>query len=155
VPKSQSFVPNRTPAPWRQSFAISSRTPQAQPIFAQKIAGMWLRYDLPGDHPLIGRSAPDLEFEDGTRLGAHLHDGTALLLNLNGGEKLHAVGERWAGRVKCVSTKAKDNLGLTALFVRPDGFVAWAQEGEGNVSDAQAALIRWIGIPSDHPVPSP
>jgi hypothetical protein len=76
-----------------------------------------------------------------------------LLLNLNGGEKLHAVGERWAGRVKYVSTKAKDSLSLTALFVRPDGFVAWAQEGEGNVSDARAALIRWIGMPSGQPVP--
>ncbi len=76
-----------------------------------------------------------------------------MLLNLNGGEKLRALGEGWAGRVKYVFTKAKESLGLTALFVRPDGFVAWAQEGEGNVSDAHAALIRWTGMPSGHPVP--
>ena len=129
------------------------QTPTGATYFAQKIAGVWLRYNLPGDHPLIGRSAPDLEFEDGTRLGALLQDGTALLLNLNGGEKLRAVGERWAGRVKYVSTKAKDSLGLTALFVRPDGFVAWAQEGEGNVSDAHAALIRWTGMHPGNSVP--
>jgi hypothetical protein len=128
-------------------------TPAGTTYFAQKIAGMWLRYNLRGDHPIVGRSAPDFEFEDGTRLGALLHDGAALMLDLSGGEKLHALVERWDGRVKYVSTKAKDSLGLTALFVRPDGFVAWAQEGDRNVSDAHAALIRWIGMPSDHPVP--
>jgi 2-polyprenyl-6-methoxyphenol hydroxylase-like FAD-dependent oxidoreductase len=128
-------------------------TPAGTTYFAQKIAGMWLRYNLPGDHPVVGRSAPDLEFEDGTRLGALLHDGAAFMLDLSGGEKLRALVERWDGRVKYVSTKAKDSLGLTALFVRPDGFVAWAQEGDRNVSNAHAALIRWIGMPSDHPVP--
>ncbi|MFC4114529.1 FAD-dependent monooxygenase [Nonomuraea zeae] len=40
------------------------------------------RYDLPGDHPLIGRSAPALEPADGTRLGDHLHEGRGLLLDL-------------------------------------------------------------------------
>jgi hypothetical protein len=46
------------------------QTPAGATYFAQKIAGIWPRYNLPGDHPVIGRSAPDLEFEDGTRLGA-------------------------------------------------------------------------------------
>ena len=27
---------------------------------AKRISSVWQRYDLPGDHPLIGRSAPDL-----------------------------------------------------------------------------------------------
>lgn len=113
--------------------------------FAQKIAGTWLRYDLPGDHPIIGRSAPDLQFEDGTRLGALLHDGTALLLNLNGNESLRPLSEPWSGRIKYLSAKAKDDLGLTALLVRPDGFVAWAGEGEPDPSKATEAIARWLG----------
>ncbi len=117
-------------------------------FFAQKIAGMWLSYSLPGDHPLIGHSAPDLEFEDGTRLGVLLHDGTALLLSLNGDETLRAVSELWSERVKYVSAKAKDSLGLTALFARPDGFVAWATEGEPNASEAAEAMTRWLGTPA-------
>ena len=117
-------------------------------FFAQKIAGMWLSYDLPGDHPLIGHSAPDLEFEDGTRLGALLHDGNALLLSLNGDETLRAVSEPWRGRVKYVSAKAKDSLGLTALFVRPDGFVPWATEAEPKLTEVVEAMTRWLGTPS-------
>jgi hypothetical protein len=45
--------------------------------FGLKIAGVWQKYDLPGDHTVIGRSAPDFEFEDGTRLGELLHEGKA------------------------------------------------------------------------------
>ena len=134
------------------------QTPAGATYFAQKIAGIWLRYNLPGDHPVIGRSAPDLEFEDGTRLGALLHEGTALLLDLTGGGKLCTVSRSWAGRLKYASAKAKDSLGLTALFVRPDGFVAWAQQDERNESDAQQelgpVLTRWIGAPAAQPVPS-
>jgi 2-polyprenyl-6-methoxyphenol hydroxylase-like FAD-dependent oxidoreductase len=115
--------------------------------FAQKIAGVRLRYDLPGDHPLVGRSAPDLEFEDGTRLGPLLQDGAALLLNLNDNESLHTLVEPWAGRLKYVSAKAKNNFDLTALLVRPDGFVAWAQEKETDPSKAAEAITRWLGSP--------
>ncbi|MGC1294093.1 MAG: FAD-dependent monooxygenase [Alloacidobacterium sp.] len=117
-------------------------------FFAQKIAGMWLHYDLPGDHPVIGHSAPDFEFEDGTRLGALLHEGKALLLNLNGDETLGAASQPWRGRVNYVSAKAKDSLGLTALFARPDGFVAWATEAEPKLTEVAEAMTRWLGTPA-------
>ncbi|MFL6426930.1 MAG: FAD-dependent monooxygenase [Acidobacteriaceae bacterium] len=134
------------------------QTPAGATYFAQKIAGMWLRYSLPGDHPVIGRSAPDFEFEDGSRLGALLHEGTALLLDLTGSEELRSVSCSWAGRLKYVSAKPKDSLGLTALFVRPDGFVAWAQQDEQNESHAQRelhpVLTRWIGESDGQPVSS-
>ena len=47
-----------------------------------------MRYNLPGDHPLIGRSAPDFEFEDGTRLGDLLHEGKGVLLDLADSKEL-------------------------------------------------------------------
>lgn len=118
-------------------------------FFAEKIAGLWLRYNLSGGHPLIGRSAPDLEFEDGTRLGELLHDGSALLLNLNGHEHLRAASQPWEGRVKYISAKAKGNLGLTAMFVRPGGFVAWASEGELRLSEVAETLTGWLGTPAE------
>ncbi len=117
----------------------------ATAYFAKKISGVWLRYNLPGDHALIGRSAPDFQFEDGTRLGDHLHDGSALLLDLEDSETLRALSQPWSGKLKYVSAKAKDRLGLSALLVRPDGFIAWAAEGDPGLAGASAARKYWFG----------
>jgi 2-polyprenyl-6-methoxyphenol hydroxylase-like FAD-dependent oxidoreductase len=125
------------------------RTREGTSYFAEKISGISLRYNFGGepgsDHPLIGCSAPDFEFEDGTRLGALLHDGSGLLLDLEASEGLRALGESWDGELKYVSAKARDSKGLSALLVRPDGFVAWATESEPNVSVAEASIERWFG----------
>ena len=43
--------------------------------FAERVWGVSLRYDLGGSHPLVGRSAPDFELADGTRLGELLRNG--------------------------------------------------------------------------------
>jgi hypothetical protein len=81
-----------------------------------------------------------------------------VLLDLNGDGKLRAISEPWAGRVRYVSTKVKESFSLVALLVRPDGFIAWAQEGDRNVPDADQALhqalTRWMDPPAGHPVPS-
>jgi 2-polyprenyl-6-methoxyphenol hydroxylase-like FAD-dependent oxidoreductase len=70
------------------------QTREGTSYFAEKISGASLRYNLPGEHPLIGRSAPDLEFEDGSRLGDLLHKGTGLLLDLAGDENLNTLSQR-------------------------------------------------------------
>ena len=113
--------------------------------FVEKISGVLLRYDLPGDHPLIGRSAPDFEFEDGSRLGPLLHDGTSLLLDFAAKEEINTLSQRWNGRVKYVAAKPKDNKDLTALLIRPDGFVAWATDSDPDLSSLEATMHRWLG----------
>lgn len=122
-------------------------TPGGATYFAQKVAGVWLRYNLPGDHPLTGRSAPDLEFEDGTRLGGHLYDGVAMLLDLNNNRGLQALSAGWTRRVKYISAPAKDALGLTALLVRPDGFVLWAAKTDQPPVGLSEVLTQWFGNP--------
>jgi hypothetical protein len=57
------------------------QTREGTSYFVGKMSGMLMRYNLPGDHPLIGCSVPDFEFEDGTRLGDLLHEGKGLLLD--------------------------------------------------------------------------
>lgn len=124
------------------------KTREGTTYFVEKISGLWVHYDLGGDHPLIGRSAPDFELEDGTRLGAFLHNGNGLLLDLTGGTELSALGQTWKERLNHVSAKAKDNKGLTALLVRPDGFVAWATESQPDSSAAEKSIQRWFGTAS-------
>lgn len=53
-----------------------------------RLNGAGTRYELPGEHPLTGRGAPDLELADGSRLADHLHGGRALLLDLTGDPEL-------------------------------------------------------------------
>jgi 2-polyprenyl-6-methoxyphenol hydroxylase-like FAD-dependent oxidoreductase len=121
------------------------QTKDATNYFVGKMSGMLMEYNLQGDHPLIGRSAPDFEFEDGTRLGELLHDGKGLLLDFTEARELHTLDQTRKERLRYASKKAKDNKGLTAVLVRPDGFVAWATESKPDVIAAEESVKRWFG----------
>jgi len=121
------------------------QTQQGTTYFVTKISGISMRYDLGGDHPLVGCSAPDFEFEDGARLGELLHDGKGLLLDFAESKKLCSLSQGRKDRLKCVSGRVKDSKGLTAMLVRPDGFVAWVAESEPDVSAAEKSIERWFG----------
>ena len=115
---------------------------------AEQLWGVALHYDLGGGHPLVGRSAPDFAFADGRRLADWLRDGRGVLVDFAGHAPLRAAVAPWGDRVRHASGRARDELGLAALLVRPDGFVAWACDGEPNVPDVDAALSRWFGAPA-------
>jgi hypothetical protein len=115
--------------------------------FAERVWGVSLRYDLGVEHPLVGRSCPDFELEDGTRLGTLLRDGNGLLLNFGGQASLRALDGLSGERVRYVAGEPKDRLGLSALLVRPDGFVAWASDTAEEVTRAAA---RWFTSREHH-----
>ncbi len=137
--------------PKRRDLALTSLLadviggPGGATSLAKRISGVWQRYDLPGDHPLVGTSAPDLEFEDGRTLGDYCHEGRALLFNLNGNTRISAMGAHWRDRLNVITAKLKENSDLSALFVRPDGFVAWASNGKLDLDLAASALSTWLG----------
>ncbi|MEU8693376.1 FAD-dependent monooxygenase [Streptomyces sp. NPDC048665] len=117
-----------------------------------KISGVWQRYDLPGGHPLTGASAPDLELSDGSRLGDHLHTGRALLLDLADDPGVRAHAEGYGDRLEVRTLACPARPGLGALFVRPDGFVAWAADTEpedAGTKDLSKALEHWLGPRTD------
>lgn len=122
-------------------------TREGTSYFVEKISGVSLRYHLAGDHPLIGRSVPDFEFDDGCRIGALLHDGLGLLLDFERSEKLRTLSQKWPERLKYVAAGAKDSKGVAALLVRPDGFVAWAADANSQLDSSalEAALHCWFG----------
>jgi 2-polyprenyl-6-methoxyphenol hydroxylase-like FAD-dependent oxidoreductase len=106
---------------------------------AGRLWGTELCYELGGGHPLVGRSAPDLEFEDGSRLGEAMRDGRALLLDAGGHASLRALAQG-AGGIRYLAARPKQALGLGAMLVRPDGIVAWAA-GESPDPDAAAGAV--------------
>jgi len=143
--------------PERHELALTSvvrdlvATRDGATYFAKKISGVWQRYDLPGDHLLIGKSAPDFEFADGSRLGEHCHDGRALLFDFADNPQIRDLGAKWSDRLRVLTVPLKETSGPTALFVRPDGCVAWAANGQPALDDAAAALSYWLGDSDEGP----
>jgi 2-polyprenyl-6-methoxyphenol hydroxylase-like FAD-dependent oxidoreductase len=116
--------------------------------FAERLWGVSLRYDLGDGHPLAGRSCPDFELEDGTRLGVLLRDGKGVLLDFHPRSPLRSLASRWEDRLRYNASDAKDRLELKAVLVRPDGFVAWACDGDPDLDEASRAASRWFGQPT-------
>ncbi|MEU9118068.1 FAD-dependent monooxygenase [Streptomyces sp. NPDC048483] len=133
----------------REVIAELTGTVDATTFFAKKISGVWQRYDLPGDHPLTGASAPDLEFSDGTRLAAQLLGGQALLLDLADDPELRRRATGYGDRVRVHTAACAERPGLTGLLVRPDGCTAWAADAGDPPDGLDAALRRWFGTPHD------
>jgi hypothetical protein len=114
-------------------------TPSGSTYLAKKLSGVLHRYAIDGEHALVGTSAPDFEFADGTRLGQHLSDGKALLLDLADSAQLR---EAASGRVRVLTTKYAGKL--TGVLLRPDGHIAWATE-DGTSTGLDEALSAWFG----------
>jgi hypothetical protein len=112
--------------------------------FAERIWGVSLRYDLGDEHPLMGRSCPDFELEGGTRLGTLLRNGNGVLLDFGREASLQALDGLWGEQIRYVASDAKNRLGLSALLVRPDGFVAWASDTTPNPEEVTRAAARWF-----------
>ncbi|MDH7798332.1 2-polyprenyl-6-methoxyphenol hydroxylase-like FAD-dependent oxidoreductase [Beijerinckia sp. GAS462] len=113
--------------------------------FAERVWGVSLRYDFGDSHPLVGRSVPDFELADGTKIGGLLRTGKGLLLDFDARSSLQVLASGWRDRIAYVASDAKERLGLSAVLVRPDGFIAWACEGTPDRDEAAQALSQWFG----------
>jgi len=119
--------------------------------FAGRLSGVTTRYDLRDAHPLVGRNAPNFALENGPTLGELLRDGRGLLLDFEGNAALDAWARGYGDRLEYVTGRAPDQLGLSAVLVRPDSIVAWAG-GPGPAEPAlEQAAARWFGKPRARP----
>ena len=113
--------------------------------FAGRVWGVATRYDLGGEHALTGHSVPNFEFEDGTTIGELMRDGKGMLLDFNGAASRERLANEYGDRLKFVSGRAKQQLGLGTVLIRPDGFVAFASDNEANEQSVRQAAAPWFG----------
>jgi hypothetical protein len=130
-------------------------TTEGTTYLANRVSGVWQRYELGGGHPLVGASVPEIEFADGTRLAEHLHAGRAVLLDP--AKTVAHIAADYRDRLTVLHREPAQWGPATALLVRPDGYVAWAAETppaadgaapDGAAPDVEgltAALSAWLG----------
>jgi hypothetical protein len=92
----------------------------------------------PWTHSLTGRYLPGLP---------GLADATwrPVLADLTGSAELRAVADGWIDRVDL--RRLPEAPGVTALLLRPDGYVAWAADGTPDTTSLREALSTWFGKP--------
>ena len=112
--------------------------------FAGRIWGVFTHYNLGDGHPLVGHSVPNFEMESGSTIGELMHDGQGILLDFSMNASLQTFANEYGDQMKYVSGSAKNQLGLSAILIRPDGFVAWAADSEPDFSELQKVAARWV-----------
>ena len=120
---------------------------------AAEMSGLGIRYDLGGEHPLVGRRMPDLDLvtpEGSTRVFALLRDGRPVFLDLGAPGRFDLTP--WSDRIKrvhgeCAGPWELPALGLvtapSAVLIRPDGYVAWVCDGTPD--GLWQAMNSWFG----------
>lgn len=112
--------------------------------FAERVWGISLRYELGGNHPLVGCSVPDFALVDGRSTGELLREGKGLLLNFSADAPLEALAGRWNGRISYVAGNAVDQLGLSTILVRPmvSSPGHGVCSGQGEIRKGSSPLVR-------------
>ncbi|MEN2402496.1 FAD-dependent monooxygenase [Flavobacterium sp. MC2016-06] len=118
-------------------------TPDGATYIAERVWGIHTHYNLGGNHPLIGHSVPNFEFEDGTTIGDLMHNGLGILLDFGNTIFLKTLAEEYDS-IQYISAKAKEQFGLSAVLIRPDGFIAWTSDGETDEQSLKEAVMRWF-----------
>jgi hypothetical protein len=111
---------------------------------AGRVWGINIHYPLGGDHPLTGHSVPNFELEDGTTIGEFMHDGQGILLDFSRNASLKSWASAYSNQMKYVSVRAKEQLGITAVLIRPDGMIAWVADNNPDGSELQQVAARWF-----------
>ena len=112
--------------------------------FAGRVWGIDTHYAMGTGHPLVGHSVPDFELQDGTRMGELMRDGRAILLDFNANASFKTFADGYSDQIKYVAGHAKEQFGLTAVLVRPDGFIAWAANGGPGEPSINDAAAQWF-----------
>jgi 2-polyprenyl-6-methoxyphenol hydroxylase-like FAD-dependent oxidoreductase len=144
--RAQVAIMKTDPAAWALYAIVSDlmNTRDGATYFAGRVWGVNTHYDLGGNHPLVGRSVPNFGFADRTKIGELMHDGQGILLDFDSNAELKALADEYGNQIKYISGRAKEQLGLSAALIRPDGIIAWASDDNPDNSELQKAADRWF-----------
>lgn len=143
-----TMKPGPNAAALRQLVHDLMSTPSGTTHVYRNTTGLYDRYDLGSDHPLVGCTAPDFRYEDGTSLGKLLRRGQGVVLDFSNDHALRPAAQDWKGRIAYAPGSPRDGLGFSALLIRPDGVVAWAGEHAPDRVTFERAAARWFGSPA-------
>ncbi|MFD0339700.1 FAD-dependent monooxygenase [Streptomyces sp. NPDC127117] len=123
---------------------------------ADLIAGTDVRYEMgvPDPHPAVGHFAPELELITGTekvRLAELARSARPLLIDLTEDRSVAAVLATDQDTIEPVVAQGVGGpAGLSALLVRPDGYVAWASgspvPAPAELAGLRTAIERWFTV---------
>nr|WP_294869660.1 FAD-dependent monooxygenase [uncultured Pedobacter sp.] len=119
-------------------------TPDGATYIAGRVWGVNTNYNLAGSHPLTGHSVPNFELEDGTKIGELMHDGHGILLDFNNNASIQSLVSEYGDQIKYISDSAKEQLGLSAVLIRPDGIIAWAADNDPDPREIRKAADHWF-----------
>jgi hypothetical protein len=125
--------------------------PEVNRRLALELNGLLDPYPGPPDaHLLTGRPAPDLVLQTPTglrRLGEELRSQDLLLVDCTGDDAFAALelGDAPVRTLTGVASVAPESAaGVTALLVRPDGYVAWAATERASLAEAEREVRLWL-----------
>ena len=119
---------------------------------AAMMCGLDIHYDLGDGHSLLGHRMPDLDLHTPTgptRLFTLLHQANGVLLKFGDARNFDITP--WSDQVSMFDVHYSGGWNLPiigevatpqAVLVRPDGYVAWVENG--STSGLPAALDRWF-----------
>lgn len=111
---------------------------------AGRVWGIHMHYEPGGSDPMVGYSVPNFELKDGTKIGQLMYSGHGLLLDFSSDASLKDLISPYGNQIKYVSGPAKNQLGLSAVLVRPDGIVAWVAAEAPDFKELKQAVERWF-----------
>jgi len=73
-----------------------------------------------------------------------MHDGKGILLDFDSNTSLKTLASEYGDRLQYVSGPAKEQFDLSAVLIRPDGFIAWASDNEPEEQSIRQAIALWF-----------